>query len=297
MKKVRIINNPSSGRNIVQKRLDSIANILLDKGYIVGKYCTEKKYDAMHETIRTCEGDWDMIIACGGDGTVNEVASGIAKSDRKLPVAILPAGTVNDFANYLNIPNAPESFCEMIEKENIISVDLGKMNDKYFVNVAAGGVLTSVAHTVPPESKSIFGRAAYYVEGMKEMPRQVKNVSRVRIESEEYTSEEEVSLFLITNSSSIGGFKKLAPYADIEDGFLDCVIIGKTEVQDLITLFIELIKGEHIDNPKVRYFKTKCLSISSLEDEEVVIDIDGEFGGKLPIKIEVEPRVFKVFIP
>lgn len=297
MKKVRIINNPSSGRNIVQKRLDSIANILLDKGYIVGKFCTEKKYDAMYETMKTCEGDWDIIIACGGDGTVNEVASGIAKSERRIPVAILPAGTVNDFANYLNIPNTPEAFCAMIEKEKVISVDLGKMNEKYFVNVAAGGILTSVAHTVPPESKSIFGRAAYYVEGMKEMPKQMKNVSKMKIESEEYTSEEEVSLFLVTNSSSIGGFKKLAPYADIEDGLLDCVIIGRTEVQGFITLFIELIKGEHIDNPKVKYFKTKGLSVTSLEDEEVVIDIDGEFGGKLPIKIEVEPKVFKVFIP
>lgn len=297
MKKVRIINNPSSGRNTVQKRLESIANILLDRGYTVGKYCTEKKNDAMNETIKTCEGDWDFIIACGGDGTVNEVANGIAKSKRRIPVAILPAGTVNDFANYLKIPNTPEEFCDMIEKDKVTSVDLGKMGDKYFVNVASGGILTSVAHTVPPESKSIFGRAAYYVEGMREMPKQVKNVTLMKIESEEYSSEEEVALFLVTNSSSIGGFKKLAPYADIKDGFLDCVIIGKTEVQDFITLFIELIKGEHIDNPRVKYFKTKCLKISSPDEEEVVIDIDGEYGGKLPIKIEVEPRIFKVFIP
>lgn len=297
MKKVRIINNPSSGRNVVQKRLDSIANILLDRGYTVSKYCTEKKDDAMIETIETCKGEWDLIIACGGDGTVNEVANGIAKSENRLPVAILPAGTVNDFANYLEIPNTPEEFCNMIERENIINVDLGKMNDRYFVNVAAGGMLTSVAHTVPPESKSIFGRAAYYVEGFKGVPKQVGNTSLMRIESEEYNAEEEISLFLVTNSSSIGGFKKLAPYADIEDGFLDCVIIGKTEVQEFITLFIELIKGEHIDNPRVRYFKTKSLSISSPTGEDITIDIDGEFGGKLPIKIEVEPGVFKVLIP
>ncbi|KNF09489.1 diacylglycerol kinase DagK [Gottschalkia purinilytica] len=294
MRKVKIINNPSAGRNIVQKRLDSICKILMDSGYIIGKYSTKGKNDAMNETIKSCKEDWDIIIACGGDGTINEVATGIVKGGRKIPVAILPAGTVNDFANYMKLPKSPKKFCEMIIKENTIDVDLGRINDKYFVNVAAGGLLTNVAHEVPVEAKTILGRIAYYIEGMKQMPRQMFKGINIKVESEEYTSEEEILLFLLTNSSSIGGFKKLAPKAQVEDGLLDCIIIRKSEIQDVFSIFINLLKGEHINHPNVKYFKTKKVIINS--DQEVQIDIDGEFGGKLPATIEVLPGSFRILV-
>ncbi|MTI48595.1 diacylglycerol/lipid kinase family protein [Sporosalibacterium faouarense] len=295
MKKIRVIYNPSSGTQTIQRRLDLICKILLDNGYILGKFATEKKYDAMNETIRTCKEDWDIIVACGGDGTINEVASGIAKSERKIPVAILAAGTVNDFANSLGLPKDAKEFCNMIMNGKTLDADLGKINDSYFVNVAAGGLLTNIAHQVPSEVKTVLGRMAYYMEGLKEIPRQMFNAFKVNIESEEYSiMGEEIALFLISNSSYIGGFKKLAPKADIMDGKLDTIIIRKSEIQDIITILIDLIKGEHINHPKVKYFRTEKITIDC--DNPIDVDIDGEYGGELPATFKVVPGCFKIFI-
>src|SRR5699024_3422226 len=106
MERVKFIINPSSGRQTVESRIDYLCKLLLDDGYVVGKYYTKKRNDALNETIKTCNSDnWDMIIASGGDGTANEVATGIANSLNKLPVAILASGTINDFASFLNMPN------------------------------------------------------------------------------------------------------------------------------------------------------------------------------------------------
>lgn len=295
MEKVKVICNPSSGRQIVQKRVDYLCNLLINDGYVVGKFNTQKKDDAMYETIKTCKEDWDFIVVCGGDGTVNEVAKGIAKSERKVPVAILSAGTVNDFATYMGLPKNIDEFFEMIKNEKIQKVDLGRVNDEYFINVAASGLLANVGYQVAPEAKAIFGRMAYYIEGLKEIPRRKFEPIRVRFESEEYTKEEDILLFLISNSASIGGFKKLAPDANVSDGYLDVVIIKKSEVQDLAQIFINIFRGEHVNHPNVSYFKSKRIKVET--DEDVAIDIDGEYGGKLPAVFEVVPGGFDIFVP
>ncbi len=295
MKKVKFIINPSSGRQTMERRIDQLCKLLLDHGYIVGKYFTGKKHDAMMEAKRTCNSDFDYIIACGGDGTVNEVVKGISLSDKKLPLAIMASGTVNDFANYLNIPKNINGFFNMIRDENIIKVDIGRVNDNYFANVAAGGLLTNVAYQVTTEMKALLGRTAYYFEGIKELTMQNLDPIRVKIKSEEYTNEEEILLFLISNSSSIGGFKKLAPEADIMDGLLDVVVIKKSAVADLANIFLNVLTGGHINHPNVIYFKTKSIYVEA--DVKVSIDIDGEYGGVLPANFQVIPRGLEIFVP
>ena len=266
--------------------------MLIDEGYTIGKFITKKKNDAMFETIKCCKEDWDIIIAW--DGTVNEVAKGIVLGGRKIPVAILAAGTVNDFSNYLDLPKNSKDFFELIENGNTLDVDLGKVGDEYFVNVAAGGLLTNVGYQVQPEVKAILGRMAYYLEGLKEIPKQKFEPIRVKFESEEYTSDEDILLFLLSNTSSIGGFKYLAPKAYVSDGYLDSIIIKKSDVQDLVSIFISIFSGEHIHHPNVVYFKTKKLTIHT--EEDVPIDIDGEYGGKLPATFEVVPKSFRILV-
>ena len=295
MKRAKIICNPSSGRQIIQKKIDYLTNLLLNEGYVVGKFNTKGKDDAMLETIKICNEDWDFIVACGGDGTINEVAKGIAKSERKIPVAILSAGTVNDFANYMGLPRNMDEFFQMIKDENVINVDLGRVNDEYFINVAASGLLTNVGYQVQPEAKAVLGRMAYYIEGVREIPRQKFDPIKVSFTSEEYTKEEDILLFLISNSASIGGFKMLAPYANVSDGYLDVVIIKKSEVGDLAQIFVNIFKGEHIHHPNVEYFKTKKLEVYT--EEDITIDIDGEYGGKLPATFKVVDNGFKIFVP
>lgn len=295
MKKVKIIINPSSGRQLVERKIDYLSKLLLDDGYIVGKFFTEEKYDAKKETIKTCNEDWDIIIACGGDGTVNEVATGIAQSKNKLPVAILSSGTVNDFANHMNIPRNIDDFFDMIKREEIVNVDLGKVNEDYFVNVAAGGLFANVGYLVNPEAKAILGRMAYYFEGVRELTTENLEPIRLSFESEEYTKVDDTLLFLISNSSSIGGFKKLAPNADVLDGLLDVLIIKKSNVTDLANIFFSVLTGDHVNHANVEYFKTKRIIVKS-EDKEVKIDIDGEYGGKLPATFQVISNGMRIFV-
>lgn len=297
MQRVKVICNPSSGRQIVQKRIDSLCNLLINNGYIVGKFNTEEKDDAMYETMKTVTEGWDLIVVCGGDGTVNEVAKGIAKSNRKIPVGILSSGTVNDFANYMKLPKDIEGFFSMIQNGKTIDVDLGMVNDEYFVNVAASGLLTDIGYKVSPEIKAIFGKMAYYMEGIREIPKSRFKPIRVRFESEEFTGEEDILLYLISNTSSIGGFRRIAPEADVKDGYLDVIIIKKSEVQDLAQIFINIFRGEHINHPNVKYFKSRKIKVQSLDEDDITIDIDGEYGGTLPATYEVLPRAFQILIP
>ncbi len=294
MKKVKIIYNPSSGRQATERRLDRLCKLLLDDGYLIGKFITQKKNDAMLETMKTCNEDWDIIVVSGGDGTVNEVAKGIANSNKKVPVAILSSGTVNDFANFMKIPKNINEFYDMIKREETIDVDLGKVNDEYFVNVAAGGLLSNVAYQVPIETKMVLGRMAYYIEGLREITQSTFEPIKVNIESEQYLKDEEIILFLVSNSSSIGGFKKLAPKADVLDGLLDVIIIKKSGVQDLANIFLNIFSGEHINHPNVVYFKSKSITVSTKED--IPIDIDGEYGGKLPATFEIVPKAFRIIV-
>ncbi|NLY46304.1 MAG: YegS/Rv2252/BmrU family lipid kinase [Tissierella sp.] len=294
MKRIKLIVNPSSGRQTAETRIDNLSKLLLDSGYTISKFFTRKKDDAMYETIRTCEGDWDIIIVSGGDGTVNEVAKGIAMSKTKLPVAILSSGTVNDFANYMNIPTKITDFYNMIEAGKIIDIDLGKVGDDYFVNVAAGGLLTNVGYQVLPEAKALLGRLAYYFEGLRELAVEGIVPINMKFESLEYTKEEKVLLFLVSNSSSIGGFKKLAPNADVIDGLLDVLIIKDSDIAEIANIFFNILRGEHINHPNVAYFNTDKITISC--DSKVTLDIDGEYGGTLPKTFEVVHKGMKIFV-
>lgn len=295
MERVKFIINPSSGRQMAESKIDALSKLLLDDGYVVGKYYTKKKCDATNETIKTCSsGNWDMIIACGGDGTVNEVATGIAKSENKLPVAIIASGTVNDFANYINMPTKMADFFQMIKEKQMIDIDLGKINDGYFVNVAAGGLLSNVGSQVPIEAKAVLGRMAYYFEGLKGFISQGIEPVKVSFQSAEYSHEEEVLLFFVSNSSSIGGFRKLAPEANISDGLLDVLIIKESDMVELANIFFTVSTGDHINHPNVEYFKTKKIFVEA--NEEMMIDTDGEAGGKLPAKFEVVPKGMKIII-
>lgn len=294
MKRIKFIINPSSGRQATEKKIDALCKLLLDEGYVIGKYFTKKKYDAMFEAMKTTKDEFDLVIACGGDGTVNEVVKGIMNSRDKLPMTILASGTVNDFANYLEIPKTAKNFFQMIKKGNIVEVDIGKANDDYFVNVAAGGLLTQVAYKAQPEVKAVIGRMAYYLEGVRELVNNGLEPVKMKIESEEFTSEEEIMLFVISNSSSIGGFTHLAPNADVLDGLLDVVLIKKADVAELANIFLNVLTGQHINHPKVKYFKTKYVKITSGAD--IVVDVDGEYGGKLPVDFMVVPKGLKILV-
>lgn len=296
---VKFIINPSSGKQTVQKSLDKIiGKLVLDKVITkVDVYYTVNKEETFEE-IKKISNEIDFLVAVGGDGTVNEVVNAIVEYEKKVPIAILPSGTVNDFANWYKISNDVDSFIDMIKHMKKTTVDVGRVDKKYFLNVAAGGMLTDVGYKVDSDVKTIFGKYAYYVEGVKEIPKNIFKSVEVKIEYDNKTEIKEIFMFIISNTPMVGGFKNVAPLAKTNDGLLDACIIEKCDIKDFLTLGVRLMAGEHIKHPKIMYIQSDKIKITPInESQDIILDLDGEKGGKLPAEIEVIPSAIEIIIP
>lgn len=300
MKKALFIINPSSGRQNFLNMVELLTGKLIMKQLVshIDVVYTEKQNDAKNAASAIKEAEYDFVTAVGGDGTLNEVINGVILSGTKTPIAVISAGTVNDFANYLNLPQNVEDFCEMVSNFKCKSVDVGKVNDQYFVNVLAGGLLTDVGYKVPKELKAIMGKMAYYVEGAKDLPKNLFNTVKLHFESEEYTADVETVVFIVANSRSVGGFKNMASLASVSDGLLDVIVLRKVEFPNITNLLIKILQGDHIKHPSVDYFQTKYLKIEYLgEKEPITVDYDGECFGKLPVEVQVVPGAIQLLVP
>lgn len=281
MKKVKLIYNPYSGENLILSKLDEIINIHQQAGLTIVPYRIRKECSiegAFHD-IRP--GEYEYILVAGGDGTVDSVVNAMAKQGISLPIGILPVGTANDFSKFLGIPFDIEEACKKIINSTVTTVDLGNINDKYFVNVASTGLFTDVSQKTDVNLKNTIGKLAYYLKGLEELPN--FRPLKVKIKSTEMDFEGNMYLMLIFNGKTAGNFN-LATKADASDGMLDVIVFKAVQVYELIPLFIKVLKGEHLDSDKVIYFKTDKLHVEC--DEDIVTDIDGEKGPDFPLDIK-----------
>lgn len=296
MKKIKIIANPKSGREQALTKINQLINLFSEDGYKIDLRFTKKRNDGMIFAEED-EGE-DLIICYGGDGTLNEVVNGIYHRNRKVPLAILAGGTVNDFATFLDLPTNIRDFYDMIKANNQIDVDLGMAGERVFANVAAAGLLTEVAYTVSDDLKSKIGRMAYYFEGIKEFARlrqmDDRDLIKAKIKSEELELEEEIHMFLVANSASVGGFKKIAPKAEVYDGYLDVVILKGITSGEVLEIAPSILSGKHIDHNKIIYLKTKEITIET--DKKLVVDVDGEKAGELPMTFKVLDKALKLIV-
>lgn len=296
MLNLKLIYNPSSGKQNHHKAFIVVRRLAETGLYRISLFATQKKDDAYHEAKMACQEGYDIILACGGDGTVNEVVNGILDSERKCKLAILAAGSVNDFSDYLNMPSDPDDFVQMIIKGESILADAGKVHDKYFINVAAGGAFTNIAHEVAIDTKTILGRFAYYLQGAIELPEQLDKSFPVTIQiDDDPPFKEDAFLFLIANTSNVGGFRKMVPEANINDHLLDFLLIKKSSKKELVEIFPKIITGQHIKHSSVIYRKAKKINLTSSLDN-LVLDIDGEQADKLPALFEIVPRALEIIV-
>ena len=158
--------NPSSGRQNFIDKIKEIAGMLVIDQICntIDVFYTEKQDDALNKAAALEKGQYDFVVAVGGDGTLNEVINGVVLSQSNTPVAVISAGTVNDFATYLNLPQTPKEFCDMIADFKLKKVDVGKVNEKYFINVVAAGLLSDTGFKVSKDKKAVMGKLAYYLE-------------------------------------------------------------------------------------------------------------------------------------
>jgi len=294
MKRARIIYNPTSGREAFKKHLPEVLKKLENAGYETSCHATTGPEDATKAARIAIERRYDLVVAAGGDGTINEVVNGLAEQDYRPKLGIIPVGTTNDFARALHIPRDIEAAADIIAKGDTIPVDIGRINeDKYFINIGGGGNLTELSYEVPSKLKTMLGQLAYYLKGMEKLP--FIKATKVKIEYDGKLFEGEVMLFLIGLTNSVGGFEKLAPGASINDGLFSLLILKKANLADFIRIATLALRGEHINDPNVIYVGANRIKITS--EEKVQLNLDGEFGGVLPAEFVNLYRHFEVFVP
>ncbi|MBE6051429.1 MAG: YegS/Rv2252/BmrU family lipid kinase [Clostridium sp.] len=280
MKKVRFIYNPYSGENVILHEIDKVVSIHQENGFQVVPYRIQKGRD-ISEAFDIVDDTYEYILIAGGDGTVDSVVNAMFSRGKNLPIAILPVGTANDFGTFLGISEDVTEACENILKMQPKAIDMGKINDKYFVNVASTGLFTDVSQKTDVNLKNTIGKLAYYIKGIEELPNFRK--LKVKLISKEVNYDGEMYLILVFNGKTAGSFS-LATRADLEDGYLDVIMIKAVAIREILPLFIKILKGEHLDSDKVIYFKTDDLVIECNED--IVTDIDGEKGPDFPLHIQ-----------
>jgi len=298
MKSCLFIVNPSSGQRSLQNNLDKLMGQLIIRQLVnhIDVFYTAKKDDGYYKALKCNENDYDFITVVGGDGTINEVVSGMVESHKSIPLCILAAGTVNDFANYLNLPTDINGICNLVNNFHTVCCDVGKIDDRYFMNVAAGGMFSDVSFSVSKTEKKRLGPLAYYLNGLANLPSQLNtNINLKIILDDVNVIEEEAKMFMVTNTNRVGGFENIIPLADIQDGLLDLIIIKKCSVTDLVALSKDYILKKHANSPFIAYFQAKKIEIHS--KQEVMIDIDGEKGSLLPVAIQVINQAINILIP
>jgi diacylglycerol kinase (ATP) len=283
MKRARIIYNPTSGRELFKKHLPEVLQKLEKAGYETSCHATTGAGDATEAARKAVERKFDLVVAAGGDGTINEVVNGIAEQDYRPKLGIIPVGTTNDFARAIGVPRTTiEAACDVITQGVSVPIDLGSVTNEgkthYFINIAGGGRLTELTYEVPSKLKTMLGQLAYYLKGMEILP-SIKPTN-VRVEYDGKMFEGEIMLFLVSLTNSVGGFEKLVPDSSLNDGMFDLIILKKTNLAEFIRIATLALRGEHINDPQLIY--TKANRVKVFTDEKMQLNLDGEFGGLLP---------------
>lgn len=294
MKRARIIYNPTSGREIFKKHLPEVLEKLEVAGYEASCHATTGEGDATNAAKIAVERGFDIVIAVGGDGTLNEVVAGVSEFESRPKIGLIPMGTTNDFARAVHIPRKIDEALDIIIKGDTIPVDVGLINnERYFINIAAGGRITELTYEVPSKMKTLLGQMAYYLKGIEMIPSIKAAHMRLEIDGEVFDGK--AMMFLCALTNSVGGFEKLAPDASINDGKFTVLLLKECSLPDFARLATLALRGEHLDDPLVVYRKASSVVLSS--EDEVHLNLDGEYGGDAPAVFQNLKRHIEIFVP
>ncbi|CEI72818.1 MULTISPECIES: YegS/Rv2252/BmrU family lipid kinase [Romboutsia] len=283
MKKVKLIYNPNSGEKKITNQLDNIIKIYQKYNYILIPYRLSK-HQHISKAFLDMDETYDHLLIAGGDGTVDIVLNAMKEFNVDIPIAILPTGTANDFAKALNISLDINKAVKDILNSEPKSIDIGKINNKYFINVASAGMFTDVSQKINPELKNYMGKVSYYITGIEEALHLRK--FNINVNSKEVMYKGDMYLMLVFNGKTAGNLN-LAYKAEVDDGYLDVIIFKAMPIPKSIPVLISILKGEHLDTyneSEILYFKTKKVRIDCCDG--LLTDIDGERGPDFPLDIE-----------
>lgn len=288
--RARLIYNPTSGREQLSQNLADLLDIYERAGYETSAFrTTAEPKSAEKEAERAARQGFDLIIAAGGDGTVHEVVNGISRLDQRPRVAVIPGGTSNDYAHALGVTrNDVLQAARTIEKGEFVPMDIGFARTAYhqqtFVNIAALGTMTELTFKVSPALKSTFGYLAYFAKGAEMLP-QMTQPSHLRISYDHGMYEGLCTAVFVTLTETFGGFSSVAPDSVPGDGKFTLIIIKTNKLLKIANLLIKLLnKGQHIDDEDIIYAKSSRVYIETLDEEELMVNLDGEEGGLAPVE-------------
>ena len=274
--KLLFIFNPHSGKGQIKNNLVDIVDIMVKAGYDVTIYTTQARADATRKVMEGAA-NFDRIVCSGGDGTLDEVVTGLIKSDTNTPIGYIPAGSTNDFANSLGIPKEMVKAAEVAVGKNPFPCDIGDFNSDTFVYVAAFGLFTEVSYKTSQQLKNIFGHVAYIMEGAKHLHDILSY--NMQVEYEEHVFQDEFIYGMVTNSVSVGGFKGMTGTdVKLDDGVFEVTLIKKPhnpiELNEILACLTNMID----DSDLIYSFKTNEVKITARE--QIAWTLDGEFGGE-----------------
>ena len=273
--KLLFIFNPKSGMGLIKNHLLDIVDTMVKAGFDTTIYTTQARGDATRKVVE--EGaKYDRIICSGGDGTLDEVVTGMTQIDLHVPLGYIPAGSTNDFARSLGITNDMLKAAQVAVGDNIFPCDIGKFNDDIFVYIAGFGLFTEISYETPQELKNIFGHLAYILSAAQSLASIPNHLMQVEVNGE--LIEDRFIYGMITNSTSVGGFKGLTgKNVKLDDGEFEVTLIkGPTNPFELNEI-IGYLTGLIPETSMVYSLKTDHIHIRSRRS--VAWTLDGEFGG------------------
>lgn len=302
MKPICFLYNPTAGETVITEWLDSIVVIYQQHGYMVVPYRLSFKPEEEHALVELLGYGFRHVLIAGGDGTVNYVVGIMKRANIDIPVAVLSTGTANDFAGMLGMPTDINQACRAILNGEEHRVDLGVANGEYFVNVFSCGLFTDVSQKTPTVLKNNFGKLAYYVSGLGEIPNFRK--MNLTIRSQETNFDGTSLIFFVFNGRTAGRMQ-FAFNAEIDDGLLDVLVVkGDSPIDTLRTIFhflrqnarlVRLQPGEYPAG--VFHFKSNDFIVDCPLRRDETTDIDGQPGPNFPVHITCEHAALRVIRP
>lgn len=274
MKKLLFLFNPSAGKARIQSKIYSVVDFYTKAGYVVTVYPTQARGDG-YKFIKEQSRKYDNVVCSGGDGTLNEVISGLIESNATCTLGYLPFGSTNDFARSIGIPVEFQTAMEASVKGDPFCIDVGKASDKYFIYVAAFGMFTDISYNTSQKLKNTFGYLAYILEGIKAIT-DLKSYA-VSIEYEDKIITDNFIVGLVTNSMSVGGFKyPMQEDVAFNDGLFEILFVRMPQnILDLQTI-IHSLMNEKVDEKHMVFIQTNKLVVRS---DALDWTFDGEYGG------------------
>lgn len=276
MKKLYFILNLQSGKATISSKLAVVINMFTKAGYEVTARPTQERMDACAAAKYACGQGFDLIVCSGGDGTLNEVIQGVMRSEKKLPIGYIPAGSTNDFARGVGIPRNIIDAVQWIIDGKKYPCDIGSFNDKFFTYIAAFGAFTEVTYETSQQVKNVLGHVAYVLNGISRL----KNIKsyHMKITYDDEIIEDNYIFGMVTNSSSVAGLLSLNDFL-LDDGLYEVTLIktpgNPLDLQRIIHSLLNI--DIDIDTAYIKSFRTSKIRFEC--DDELQWTIDGEFGG------------------